>query len=272
MSVHPIVSLISLLLSLLARFRPGNSSTDRAQSPGFHLSPSPLNRAVYCAGFNLLGLHFGITAIIGLIPIAGDIIVAYLNYKLIIQKALEFEFKDPSPPNSTAISSSNQLQGDTGEASDSTGAGSNGANRSGRGLPKEFIARMVFNNVVSAAIGFVPLVGDIGLAIWKGAYYATLLLGSQTSDLHTCHTRATKVQTTPLDLTLTFYLHYLRDSQLAQCPSHRSLSHLSISDFQCRCDGGHCSIDHWIFFDFCPTPTRSNGWRTGRQHEECSRC
>lgn len=48
------------------------------------------------AGFNLCGFKFGYTAILGLIPIAGDAVAAYLNYKLVLTKCMEVEGGLPS--------------------------------------------------------------------------------------------------------------------------------------------------------------------------------
>ncbi|KAI0090267.1 hypothetical protein BDY19DRAFT_887897 [Irpex rosettiformis] len=76
-------------------------------------------------GFNICGLRFGWTFIIGIIPGAGDVADATLNYVLIVRKARQAE------------------------------------------LPSWLISKMLANNAVSAAVGFVPIVGDIVLAAFK---------------------------------------------------------------------------------------------------------
>ncbi|KAK7690994.1 hypothetical protein QCA50_006097 [Cerrena zonata] len=76
-------------------------------------------------GFSLCGLRFGWTFVIGIIPGAGDVADAALNYLLVVRKARQAE------------------------------------------LPDWLIHKMLFNNAVSAAVGFVPLVGDIVLAVYK---------------------------------------------------------------------------------------------------------
>jgi len=70
-------------------------------------------------------MHFGWTFLIGLIPIAGDIVDASLNYLLVVKKARKAE------------------------------------------LPDWLVARMLFNNAVSAGVGLVPIVGDLLLAVYK---------------------------------------------------------------------------------------------------------
>lgn len=42
-------------------------------------------------GFNLCGLRFGWTFIIGLIPVAGDLTDAFLNHQLVVKKAQQIE-------------------------------------------------------------------------------------------------------------------------------------------------------------------------------------
>jgi len=76
-------------------------------------------------GFSLCGMRFGWTFVIGIIPGAGDIADATLNYVLVVRKARQ-------------------------------------AN-----IPDWLLRRMLTNNAVSAAVGFVPLVGDVVLAIFK---------------------------------------------------------------------------------------------------------
>lgn len=42
-------------------------------------------------GFNLCGLRFGWTFLIGLIPVAGDLTDAFLNHQLVVKKAQQIE-------------------------------------------------------------------------------------------------------------------------------------------------------------------------------------
>ncbi|GJE96221.1 DUF4112 domain-containing protein [Phanerochaete sordida] len=76
-------------------------------------------------GFNLCGVRFGWTFIIGIVPGAGDVADAALNYFLVVRKARQAE------------------------------------------LPEWLVGRMLFNNAVSAGVGFIPIVGDIVLAAYK---------------------------------------------------------------------------------------------------------
>lgn len=76
-------------------------------------------------GFSLCGMRFGWTFVIGLVPVAGDVTNALINYVLVVQKARKAD------------------------------------------LPDWLVARMLFNNAVSAGIGFVPFVGDVLLAVYK---------------------------------------------------------------------------------------------------------
>jgi len=76
-------------------------------------------------GFGVGGIRFGWTAIIGLIPMAGDVTDALLNYMLVVRNAKEAE------------------------------------------IPDWLLRRMLVNNAVSAGLGFVPLVGDVFIAIYK---------------------------------------------------------------------------------------------------------
>ncbi|KAG8948024.1 hypothetical protein FRC04_010066 [Tulasnella sp. 424] len=76
-------------------------------------------------GFSICGLRFGWTAIIGLIPVAGDVTDAFLNYYLVLRVCRKAD------------------------------------------LPPWLVRQMLFNNSVSIAVGFVPLAGDVILAIWK---------------------------------------------------------------------------------------------------------
>ena len=76
-------------------------------------------------GFSLCGMRFGWTFVIGLVPIAGDVTNALINYVLVVRKARKAD------------------------------------------LPDWLVARMLFNNAVSAGVGFVPFVGDVLLAVYK---------------------------------------------------------------------------------------------------------
>ncbi|KAF8434117.1 hypothetical protein L210DRAFT_3554086 [Boletus edulis BED1] len=84
--------------------------------------------------FNICGLRFGWTFIIGIIPGAGDVVCAALNYVLVIRKAEQAD------------------------------------------LPPWLIGKMVFNNVVSAVGGVVPVVGDIVIAVYKANSRNAMLL------------------------------------------------------------------------------------------------
>ena len=99
---------------------PGLSARDAA------ILLSVKKRAHYLdKGFSLCGIRFGWTFLIGLIPVAGDVADALLNYLLVVRKARKAD------------------------------------------LPDWLVARMLFNNAVSVGIGFVPLVGDLLLAVYK---------------------------------------------------------------------------------------------------------
>ncbi|KAG9030699.1 hypothetical protein FS837_003194, partial [Tulasnella sp. UAMH 9824] len=76
-------------------------------------------------GFSICGLRFGWTAVIGLIPVVGDVTDAGLNYFLVLRICRQAD------------------------------------------LPAWLTRQMLFNNAVSAGVGFVPVVGDLILAIWK---------------------------------------------------------------------------------------------------------
>jgi len=76
-------------------------------------------------GFSLCGIRFGWTFVIGLVPVAGDVANALINYILVVRKARKAD------------------------------------------LPDWLVARMLFNNAVSAGVGIVPFVGDVILAIYK---------------------------------------------------------------------------------------------------------
>ena len=99
---------------------PGLSARDEA------ILRSVKKRAHYLdKGFSLCGIRFGWTFIIGLVPIAGDLTNALINYVLVVRKARKAD------------------------------------------LPDWLVARMLFNNAVSAGVGFVPFVGDVLLAVYK---------------------------------------------------------------------------------------------------------
>jgi uncharacterized protein DUF4112 len=70
-------------------------------------------------------MRFGWTFLIGLVPIAGDVANALINYVLVVRKARKAD------------------------------------------LPEWLVARMLFNNAVSAGVGFIPFVGDVLLAVYK---------------------------------------------------------------------------------------------------------
>ncbi|KAL1949442.1 hypothetical protein VTO73DRAFT_8323 [Trametes versicolor] len=76
-------------------------------------------------GFSICGLRFGWTFVIGIIPGAGDIADASLNYILVVRKAKQAE------------------------------------------IPGWLLRQMLLNNAVSAAVGFVPFIGDVVLAMYK---------------------------------------------------------------------------------------------------------
>jgi len=99
---------------------PGLSSRDAK------ILKSVQRRAHYLdKGFSLCGMRFGWTFFIGLIPGAGDVADASLNYLLVVRKARQAD------------------------------------------IPVWLIRRMLMNNAVSAAVGLVPVAGDIVLAAFK---------------------------------------------------------------------------------------------------------
>jgi len=99
---------------------PGLSKRDAA------ILKSVNRRAHYLdKGFSICGIRFGWTVIIGLIPVAGDVADASLNYFLVIRKARQAE------------------------------------------IPGWLLRKMLMNNAVSAACGFIPIAGDIILGIYK---------------------------------------------------------------------------------------------------------
>ncbi|EIN04016.1 hypothetical protein PUNSTDRAFT_123065 [Punctularia strigosozonata HHB-11173 SS5] len=85
-------------------------------------------------GFKLCGFQFGWTFVIGIIPGAGDIADATLNYVLVLRKCQQAD------------------------------------------LPSWLMRKMLVNNLVSAGVGLVPLVGDVVLAQWKANSRNALLL------------------------------------------------------------------------------------------------
>ncbi|KAH9838456.1 uncharacterized protein C8Q71DRAFT_751365 [Rhodofomes roseus] len=76
-------------------------------------------------GFRILGMRFGWTFVVGIIPGAGDVADVCLNYFLVVRKAKQ------------------------------------------AGIPDHIYHRMLANNLISATVGFIPLVGDVFLAIYK---------------------------------------------------------------------------------------------------------
>ncbi|KAJ3779045.1 hypothetical protein FB446DRAFT_711991 [Lentinula raphanica] len=99
---------------------PGLSSQDAK------ILKSVQRRAHYLdKGFSFCGLRFGWTFIIGIIPGAGDVADAGLNYLLVVRKARQAD------------------------------------------IPAWLLRRMLLNNAVSAAVGLVPLAGDVILAAFK---------------------------------------------------------------------------------------------------------
>lgn len=99
---------------------PGLSDRDAA------ILRSVKKRAHYLdKGFSLCGIRFGWTFVIGLVPVAGDVANALINYLLVVRKARKAD------------------------------------------LPDWLVARMLFNNAVSAGVGIVPFVGDVLLAVYK---------------------------------------------------------------------------------------------------------
>ncbi|KAJ4479313.1 hypothetical protein J3R30DRAFT_3477487 [Lentinula aciculospora] len=99
---------------------PGLSSRDAK------ILKSVQRRAHYLdKGFSLCGLRFGWTFIIGIIPGAGDVADAALNYLLVVRKARQVD------------------------------------------IPSWLLRRMLVNNAVSAAVGLIPVAGDVVLAAFK---------------------------------------------------------------------------------------------------------
>jgi hypothetical protein len=76
-------------------------------------------------GFRVCGMRFGWTFVIGLVPGAGDVADALLNYLLVLRKARQAD------------------------------------------LPGWLVRRMFVNNMLSACVGLVPLIGDVFLAQFK---------------------------------------------------------------------------------------------------------
>ncbi|KAG6900689.1 hypothetical protein C0993_005000 [Termitomyces sp. T159_Od127] len=76
-------------------------------------------------GFHVCGLRFGWTFLIGLIPVVGDVVNAWLNYYFVIRKAQQAD------------------------------------------LPSWLLQQMHLNNVISAAVGCVPFIGDVVIAVFK---------------------------------------------------------------------------------------------------------
>ncbi|SNX83514.1 uncharacterized protein MEPE_02221 [Melanopsichium pennsylvanicum] len=78
-------------------------------------------------GFHICGLRFGWTFFIGIVPGLGDLVNAILNHSLVV-RPVKNELDD---------------------------------------LPDWLTRQMIFNNAVSAGVGFVPLVGDVVMAAWR---------------------------------------------------------------------------------------------------------
>lgn len=99
---------------------PGLSARDAA------ILRSVRKRAHYLdKGFSLCGMRFGWTFFIGLIPVAGNIADASLNYLFVVKKARQAD------------------------------------------LPGWLVTHMLVNNAVSFGVSFVPIIGDVFLAIYK---------------------------------------------------------------------------------------------------------
>jgi len=139
---------------------PGLSARDAA------ILRSVKKRAHYLdKGFSICGIRFGWTFLIGLIPIAGDVADALINYILIIRKARKAD------------------------------------------LPEWLIARMLFNNAVSAGVGLVPFVGDVLLAVYKANSRNAALLdeflrirGAEFLKLREAEERGENPETTTADI------------------------------------------------------------------------
>ncbi|KAF5393151.1 hypothetical protein D9757_001329 [Collybiopsis confluens] len=109
-----------ILIFLQRGIPPGLSSRDAK------ILKSVQRRAHYLdKGFSLCGFRFGWTFIIGIIPGAGDVADASLNYLLVVRKARQAD------------------------------------------IPHWLLRRMLVNNAVSAAVGFIPIAGDIVMASFK---------------------------------------------------------------------------------------------------------
>jgi len=92
-------------------------------------------RAYYLdKGFNLCGVRFGWSFFIALIPIAGSVADAFLNYYLVIRKARKAD------------------------------------------LPDWLQAKMILNSSIGIGASFVPVAGDIFLAVWKANSRNAVLL------------------------------------------------------------------------------------------------
>ncbi|KAH9948724.1 hypothetical protein B0H21DRAFT_732820 [Amylocystis lapponica] len=85
-------------------------------------------------GFNLCGLRFGWTFVVGVVPGLGDVADAVLNYVLVVRKARQAD------------------------------------------IPDWLLRRMLMNNAVSIAVGFVPIAGDVVLAVYKANWRNAALL------------------------------------------------------------------------------------------------
>ncbi|KAH8105561.1 hypothetical protein DFH11DRAFT_1518907 [Phellopilus nigrolimitatus] len=99
-------------------------------------------------GFNICGMRFGWTFIIGLVPMAGDATDAALNYLLVVRKARQAEYVHPFQLPSKEKSLTNVIS-------------------ENRRIPDWLVRSMLMNNAAAAALGFIPLAGDVGVAIFK---------------------------------------------------------------------------------------------------------
>ena len=139
---------------------PGLSARDAA------ILRSVMKRAHYLdKGFSLCGIRFGWTFVIGLVPVAGDVTNALINYVLVVRKARKAD------------------------------------------LPDWLVARMLFNNAVSAGVGFIPLVGDVLLAVYKANSRNAALLdeylrirGSEFLKLREAEERGENMETVTADI------------------------------------------------------------------------
>lgn len=119
-------------------------------------------------GFSICGLRFGWTFVIGasnvglctsgetyqvcllgIIPGAGDIADASLNYILVVRKAKQAEYVHLPISPATPLGQMLMLT------------------LPPHRIPGWLLRQMLLNNAVSAAVGFVPFIGDVVLAMYK---------------------------------------------------------------------------------------------------------